>query len=156
MPERPITGTHREPQERSTGVLLLILGLLTLGTGVYFMVFRPPMLPEDVRFSGVDPKTLPPGLREWLGIVFRTLGGFVAGLGILLSGLGASAYTGSAEWQRWGLAMALLVAFGRFLASNVVLRSDFLWFVALLCVLAAALVVWTIGRHFRSSPSHEG
>ena len=156
MPDRPSSATDHGARERSTGVLLLTLGVLTLGAGVYFMAFRPPMLPEDIRFSGVDPMTLPSRTRDWLSLVFRTLGGFIAGLGIVLSGLGARAFTGSAEWQRWGLAIALLVAFGQFLASNIALRSEFLWFVALQFVLATAVVAWTVGRRFRGRPSHEG
>jgi hypothetical protein len=155
MSDRPSSATDHEPRERSTGVLLLALGVLTLGAGVYFLAFRPPMLPEDIRFSGVDPMTLPSRTRDWLGLVFRTLGGFIAGFGILLSGLGAKAFTGSADWQRWGLGIALLVAFGRFLASNLALQSDFLWFVALQFALAASVAGWMVVRRVRGRSPHE-
>lgn len=33
--------------------------MLTLGTGVYFLGMRPAMLPEDIRFAGLDEATLP-------------------------------------------------------------------------------------------------
>jgi hypothetical protein len=73
------------PRARIAGVLLVILGVLTLGTGAYFLFLRPAVLPEDLRFTGVDPKLLDPRMITWLGIVFRTWGGFVAGFGILLT-----------------------------------------------------------------------
>ena len=60
------------PRARIAGVLLVILGVLTLGTGSYFLFLRPPLLPEDLRFTGVDPKLLHPRMITWLGIVFRS------------------------------------------------------------------------------------
>ena len=61
-----------------SGILLLVLGLLTMGTAVFFLVLRPALLPEDIRHTGIDPGTLPPAFLEWLGTVFRTWGGFIA------------------------------------------------------------------------------
>lgn len=66
------------------GSLTLALGLLTVGTGVYFLVLRPPLLPEDIRRTGIDQGALPPAFLDWLGIVFHTWGGFIAGFGISL------------------------------------------------------------------------
>jgi hypothetical protein len=34
--------------ERIAGITLLCLGILTLGTGTYFLFFRPALLPEDM------------------------------------------------------------------------------------------------------------
>jgi len=40
-----------------------------------------------------------------------------------------------------------MIAFGRFLWSNIVLRSDFLWFIALLFLLSlVAAVMLVVGR----------
>mgnify|MGYP002621441271 CR=1 FL=1 len=69
-------------QNRLSGGLLTILGVLAFGTGVYFLGIRPTLLPEDIRFSGIDEAILPQAFLDWLGIVFRTWGGFITGFGI--------------------------------------------------------------------------
>lgn len=80
-----------------SGILLLVLGLLTMGTAVFFLVLRPALLPEDIRHTGIDPGTLPPAFLEWLGTVFRTWGGFIAGFGVLLLGIGGFLLSGRAR-----------------------------------------------------------
>ncbi len=126
---------------RFAACLLMTLGVLTLGTGLYFMAIRPALLPEDVRFTGVDPNLLPPQFLEWLRIVFRTWGGFITGFGILLLGISAYLLTGQNAFLRYGIAAGLLVAFGRFVASNILIRSEYLWFIAVLFGLAAVVAL---------------
>lgn len=133
-------GTQMQ-QDKISGWLLLTLGVFTLGTGLYFVFVRPSLLPEDVVFTGIDPKVLPQQFLNWLGIVFATWGGFTSGFGLTLIGLGASLITGTPVWLRWGAALGILTAFGRFLASNIIIESDFLWFIALLFLLALAAIV---------------
>lgn len=120
------------------GALVLALGVLTLATAIYFLALRPPLLPEDIRHTGVDVDTLSPAFLDWLGIVFRTWGGFIAGFGALLTGIGVFMLTGRARWLYWATAAGIVVAFGRFFVSNAILRSDFLWFISALFVLALA------------------
>ena len=120
------------------GTPLLTLGLLTFGVGIYFVGIRPPLLSGDIVFTGVAPDALPQKVRDWLGIVFATWGGFTIGFALVLSGMGASLVTGRWAWIRWTTALALVVAFGRYFASNIIIESDFLWFIALLFVLSLA------------------
>ena len=124
-----------------SGILLLVLGLLTMGTAVFFLVLRPALLPEDIRHTGIDPGTLPPAFLEWLGTVFRTWGGFIAGFGVLLLGIGGFLLSGRARCLYWATAIGAVVAFGRFLFSNILLDSDFLWFISALFALAAATAI---------------
>lgn len=126
---------------KASVVLSVLLGILTIATGVYFMVLRPPMLPEDVRRTGVSPESLPPAFSQWLSIVFRTWGGFMVGFGVLLVSCGMYLWKGDRRWIRAGMASAAVVAFGSFLVSNVELRSDFLWFIGVLFANAGALAV---------------
>lgn len=72
------------------GALTTALGVFTLGIGVYFLFLRPSLLPEDIRHTGIDAATLPVAFVDWLGIVFSTWGGFIAGFGIVLLGIGAT------------------------------------------------------------------
>lgn len=127
-------------------VALLALGVLTSGTGVYFMVLRPPFLPEDAMFTGVPSADLPEPLLRWLAIVFRTWGGFVFGMALCLLGLSAFLFTRRDIWLRLGVSSGLVFAFGSFLVSNIQLHSDFLWFVALLFALALASAALIMAR----------
>jgi hypothetical protein len=137
----------REPRravvlkERLAAGVLGLVGALTFGIGLYFVIVRPPMLPEDLRFTGVDPQQLPARMSEWLAIVFRTWGGFTTGFGVVLMGVAAFLATGREAVMRWTTATGLFVAFGQFLVSNLVLRSDFRIFIAVVfgvAVVAAA------------------
>ncbi|WP_454259005.1 hypothetical protein [Pseudoxanthomonas mexicana] len=132
-----------------SGILLLVLGLLTMGTAVFFLVLRPALLPEDIRHTGIDPGTLPPAFLELLGTVFRTWGGFIAGFGVLLLGIGGFLLSGRARCLYWATAIGAVVAFGRFLFSNILLDSDFLWFISALFALAAATAISLLLRRGR-------
>jgi len=136
-------------QNRLSGGLLTILGVLAFGTGVYFLGIRPTLLPEDIRFSGIDEAILPQAFLDWLGIVFRTWGGFITGFGIVLVGIGVATFSADEKWLRYGTAAGILIAFGRFAYSNVVISGDYLIFIAsmfLLALLVAALLIWKPGR----------
>lgn len=126
-----------------SGSLLLVLGVLSLGISFYFFLFRPPLLPEDLTYTGIDTNLLPEVFLEWLRIVFRTWGGFIAGFGCLLVGIGAFLLTGRLGWLYFPTAIAMTLAFGRFVFSNIVIGSDFLWFVvaAFGLALSTALVL---------------
>ncbi|MBA5846878.1 MULTISPECIES: hypothetical protein [Gordonia] len=133
------------------GALTTALGVFTLGIGVYFLFLRPFLLPEDIRHTGIDAATLPVAFVDWLGIVFSTWGGFIAGFGIVLLGIGATLLSRRTLWLYLGTAAGVLVAFGRFVISNILIGSDFLWFIAtmfvLALVLATVLVLNVIRRH---------
>jgi hypothetical protein len=137
MSRDAIDSHHGVTIRRVAAALLLLLATATIGTGAYLLVVRPVMLPEDVRFTGVKPELLPPAMREWLALVIRTWGGFVVGFGISLAGVAGYLLTSRRAVLSWSVAVGILVAFGRFLASNVRLHSDFLWFVGGLLALAA-------------------
>lgn len=135
-------------QNRLTGGLLTILGVLAFGTGIYFLGIRPTLLPEDIRFTGIDEATLPQAFLDWLGVVFRTWGGFITGFAIVIIGIGVSTFSGDAKWLRYGTAAGILVAFGRFAYSNVVISGDYLIFIAsmfVVALIAAALLLWKPG-----------
>ncbi len=131
---------------KAAAALTVLLGVLTVATGVYFAVLRPPMLPEDIRLTGVSPDLLPAAFSQWLSIVFRTWGGFMIGFGTLLAAIGMFLLNGNPLWLRAGLATAVLIAFGSFLASNVQLRSDFVAYVALLFFIGVGVAVTQLRR----------
>ena len=136
-------------QNRIAGAFVVALGVFTLGTAVYFLVLRPPLLPEDIRHTGIDPGMLTEEFLAWLAIVFRTWGGFIAGYALALLGVGLFMVTGKVRWLYWPVSLGAVIAFGRFLLSNIVLSSDFLWFISflfLLAVVAATLLAFSRDR----------
>ncbi|MBA3455184.1 MAG: hypothetical protein H0T42_18990 [Deltaproteobacteria bacterium] len=107
------------------------------GTGMYLMFMRPAMLPEDAAFTNIELGTLPPKLSAWLSIVFATWGGFVTGFGVVLVSAAISLMTSQPRWLCVGTAAGILIAASRFLISNLILESDFLWFVTVIAALSA-------------------
>lgn len=132
-----------------SGSLLVVLGLISLGIAVFFLVLRPPLLPDDVAYTGVDTNALPEAFVDWLRIVFRTWGGFIAGFGCLLAGIGAFLLSGRLRWLYVGSSVGIALAFGRFLLSNIMLGSDFLWFIAAAFALALCTALFLIVRCIR-------
>ena len=137
--------------DRVAARMLFGLGILTTGTGTYFLFLRPAMLPEDVHFTGMDPQQMSPEMLRWLKIVFQTWGGFITAFGILLGSIASYMFTLRSALLRWGVAIAVLVAFGRFLASNISIRSDFLWFIAGLFAIALVTTLRLAWRARHSS-----
>lgn len=141
---RAMTGeASGAPRGRPGWIVVLAFGLLAVGTGLYFMALRPALLPEDLRFTGLHQPEVAPALARWLRIVFRTWGGFVVGLGLMVVGHGAAYLVNRPALSRIGMAAGCVFAFASFVLSNIQLRSDFLWFIALLFVgaVASAIVV---------------
>lgn len=67
-------------------MMLAFAGAVIVGIGVYFMFFRPPLLPEDLRFIHTTPEQLrviAPDLAAWLRYVFHVAGGYMAASGLL-------------------------------------------------------------------------
>ena len=69
-----------------SGKVFAICGIWLVALGVYFLLLRPALLPEDPRFMGSSIETLraaAPGLERWLGLVFKVMGGFMVATGAL-------------------------------------------------------------------------
>jgi hypothetical protein len=130
--------------KRVVAVLLGLLGMAALGIGLYFLLLRPAMLPEDLRFTGVRPGEVPARLLDWLTIVFRTWGGFMVGFGVVLIGVATSFLRATRTLLRVGTAVGIIAAFGQFFLSNLAISSDYLVVVGLLFGLALAAGVGLI------------
>jgi len=111
--------------------------------GVYFVLLRPPLLPEDERAIGMtlgEAERNLPGLTVWLDRVFTVLGGQAIAVGLL---------AGFVVWiiarVRFSkLALSVLAGSGFFSvvlmsSVNFLLRSDFRW------ALLAPAGAWLLG-----------
>ena len=122
--------------------LLIACGIWLVGLGLYFMLLRPPLLPEDPRFMGTtleQVRVAVPGLEGWLKNVFRVMGGFMAGAGALTVFVAAVAMPLRLNGTSWALAISGVLTVVLMSATNFALQSDFKW------LLLVPALVWLAG-----------
>jgi steroid 5-alpha reductase family enzyme len=134
------TMVPRESAWPWSSVMLALTGAALVAMGLYFILLRPPLLPEDVRYIGLSLErvtTAAPKLQSWLTQVFRVLGGYILASGALTITLAASP---SFRAHNWGAAIAALIAgmasIGLMTVVNFRIDSDFKW------MLFAVGLVW--------------
>ncbi|CAN7766629.1 hypothetical protein LJR296_007192 [Cupriavidus necator] len=113
--------------------LVVSCGLWHIGLGLYFICGRPALLPEDLRYMGVDAQVLyaAPRLAAWLAKVFTVMGGFMAGTGVLIAYLGWKVMPLRTRGMTAALALTGALTLVLMSAVNFALQSDFRWFLAL-------------------------
>ncbi|MBN9345825.1 MAG: hypothetical protein J0I48_06390 [Devosia sp.] len=129
---------------RASAVLLILAGLSITGIGVYFVVVRPPLLPEDLRFLGtsaVDIAAGTPRLAAWLSNVFRVLGGYALATGLLTIALAATSYRRREPLAIAGAVAAGASGIGLMVFTNFAINSDFRWVLLALALLWVASLI---------------
>ena len=113
-----------------SSILLAAAGATLVIAGLYFILVRPPLLPEDVRYMALptaqlDAVKLP--LESWLAHVFVVMGGYVLATGVLTIALAATSFRA----HHWGAAVGALIggaaSIGLMAVVNFVINSDFKW-----------------------------
>jgi hypothetical protein len=91
-----------------SAIVLASAAILLIGTGLYFLFLRPPLLPEDMRYIGSSSQldAIRPSLETWLTQVFRVMGGYVIATGTLGLTLAATSF----REHRSGAALGTLIA----------------------------------------------
>ena len=147
--------TSSGPPMRLSGKVLAACGLWMILLGVYFILLRPALLPEDPRFMGTSIEALraaAPGFEGWLGHVFNVMGGFMVAAGTMTI-LVAWRFLASRA-PRTFLALAVTGASGVALmsATNFLLHSDFRW------LLLAPVLLWLagLGCYLLERGGHDG
>ena len=134
-----------------SGKVFAACGLWLIALGIYFLVLRPALLPEDPRFIGSSLESIRaavPGLERWLGHVFNVLGGFMIAAGVMT--VLASFHQPVKREPGTLAALSIAGAAGVALmsATNFLLDSDFRWWLLLpaLLWLAGLWSYWSEGR----------
>ncbi|MGY8710519.1 hypothetical protein RAD16_32690 [Bradyrhizobium sp. 18BD] len=125
---------------RLSSMLLAASGVLLIGVGIYFLLLRPPLLPEDVRYMSLTPaelQSIGPRLTSWLTHVFRVMGGYIAATGVLALTLAWTSFRDRRSAAAAGAAIAGGLSIGLMAAVNFMIHSDFKW------VLLGMALVWT-------------
>lgn len=105
-------------------------GLWLIGLGLYFMILRPPLLPEDLRYMDatlLQVRIAAPGIESWLKKVFTVMGGFMAGAGVLTMFVATVAIPSRLTCASWAIALSGALTVGLMSATNFALHSDFRW-----------------------------
>lgn len=129
--------------------LLAVCGLVVVGIGVFFVAFRPPLLPEDRRYIAVADHELDavlPGLGRWLEKVFWVMGGYMTATGILTIHLALSEVRDGSTTAWVVAAAAGGASVGVMAVVNLILRSDFRWpLLGLAALWTAAAILAALG-----------
>ena len=120
-----MSGKDRAPL---SAAVLAGCGVILIGIGVYFLWFRPALLPEDARYLGATLQellTVAPGMGQWLDRVFWVLGSYITATGVLTVYLAATAFRARARGAGVAAAAAGVISIGSMAVVNVVIDSDF-------------------------------
>ena len=107
------------------GAILMLLGL-------YFVLLRPPLLPEDPRFMGTSMAQIQlsvPGLLIWLRRVFWVMGGYMVATGLLTFYVALTSFRARVRGVAGVVAISGLTSIGLMAAVNWMIASDFRWLI---------------------------
>jgi hypothetical protein len=119
-----------------------LAGVSLAGLGLYFILLRPRLLPEDLRFMGRSSSEIEefvPRLGPWLRRVFTVFGGHAFAAGSLTVFVAATDVRQGHPWAVVALAFTGLASMGLMAVVNFNLKSDYRW------VLLAMAGLWMAG-----------
>lgn len=132
----------------ASAVLLALSGAGLVLVGAYFLLLRPALLPEDIRYMELSDNqlaTLRPALELWLSQVFRVMGGYILATGVLTVVLAATAYCGHSRIAFVGAVLGGAASIGLMAVVNFAIESDFKWLLfGMALVWASSLVMFWV------------
>ena len=120
---------------------LSIGGLLLASMGIYFVLVRPSLLPEDLRYMNTSlpvVKNNIPELSVWLQKVFWVMGGYIFTTGLLIIYIAQTAFRTRTQGAFIIVLIAGITSIGSMTIVNFILKSDFKF------VLVAFTLTWVI------------
>jgi steroid 5-alpha reductase family enzyme len=141
-----------------SSILLATAGAALVVMGLYFILVRPPLLPEDVRYMAL-PATqfdlIKPRLEPWLAHVFQVMGGYMLATGVLTITLAATSFRAHHRGAALGVLVGGAASIGWMAAVNFVINSDFKWLLLAMAVLwASSLGVFWFEKNPNVSAAH--
>lgn len=127
-----------------SSIVLTMAGVCLIGVGLYFILLRPPLLPEDIRYMALPTAQLDilrPRLELWLTHVFRVMGGYILGTGVLAVTLAATSFRAHQPGAAIGALIGGVASIGWMAAVNFMIESDFKWVLLGLALLWAGSLV---------------
>ena len=132
--------------------VLGLCGFIQVGMGLYFVLLRPPLLPEDTRYIGMSLEEIQvavPGLLDWLEKVFWVMGGYILATGLLILYVALTSFRVRAKGVSGVVVFAGSTSIGWMAIVNFVIGSDYKWLLLDFAVLwsLALLLFWFEGRN---------
>ena len=127
-----------------SSIVLIMAGVALIGVGLYFILLRPALLPEDVRYMALPAAQLDilrPRLELWLTHVFRIMGGYVLATGVLAVTLAVTAFRAHQKGAATGALIGGAASIGWMAAVNFMIDSDFKWVLLGMALLWACSLV---------------
>ena len=121
--------------------ILAFGGLLLAVMGIYFVLLRPSLLPEDLRYIKTTLQVVQdavPGLSAWLQKVFWVMGSYIFTTGLLIMYVAQTSFRLRAKGIFAIILVAGITSIGSMTIINFILQSDFKW------VLLAFTLSWFI------------
>lgn len=143
-----------------SSIVLAVAGASLVIAGLYFILIRPPLLPEDVRYMALPASqfdAVRPRLEAWLAHVFLVMGGYVLATGVLTITLAATSFRAHHSGAAIGALIGGSASIGGMAVVNFIIDSDFKWILlgmALLWVCSLALF-WIEKRSSRARQFNE-
>ncbi|MEO6541638.1 MAG: hypothetical protein ABIN74_11620 [Ferruginibacter sp.] len=120
---------------------LTLGGFFLTGMGIYFVLLRPPLLPEDSKYIGLSLSAIQnniPGLSVWLQKVFWIMGGYIFTTGLLTMYVAQTSFRTRTQGAFVIVALAGIPSIGSMAIVNFIIQSDFKW------VLLAFTIPWIV------------
>jgi hypothetical protein len=136
---------EQQMRVRTSTWVFTVCGVWLIFLGLYFMLLRPGLLPEDMRFLGTplaQIRTAVPRLESWLSHVFTVMGGFITGTGVLIIFVATVALPLRKAGTTWAIGVSGATTVVLMSATNFMLLSDFRW------ILLVPVIVWLCGIIF--------
>ena len=111
-------------------LFLTLGGLLLMAIGIFFILLRAPLLPEDSRYIGTSLSEIEnkiPGLSAWLQKVFWVMGCYVLTTGIFTVYIAQTSFRRRVQGAFVIVFIAGVTSIGAMTIINFMLQSDFKW-----------------------------
>ncbi len=134
-----------------SSTVLTLGGILLAGLGLYFVLARPALLPEDLHYMGTtlgQVQSALPSLLVWLPRVFWVMGGFMLSSGILTVHVARTTFRRRESGAAGIVALTGAASIGWMAVVNFMINSEFKGPILAFAVLwPIALVLYRIERN---------
>src|SRR5581483_6718475 len=113
-----------------SSILLAAAGATLILAGLYFLLLRSALLPEDVRYINLSTAELAavrPRFEAWPSHIFRVMGGYVLGTGVLTVTLAVTSFRAHYRAAAVGALIGGSASIGLMAAVNFAISSDLKW-----------------------------
>jgi hypothetical protein len=113
-----------------SATILALAGFILIAMGLYFIILRPPLLPEDQFYIGSTLQNVKeniPGLFNWLHKVFLVMGSYIFTTGLLTMFIAFTTFRRRMNGAFVIIIIAGISSIGSMTVVNFIIGSDFKW-----------------------------